>query len=115
MQLVTLIVLQPISVTKKLEVPITLERHWNDAIACNTIQVALVLQRLSSNCGVGDNNHRGHPPMAPNKITNCIQPRWLLPISDRHQLRCLLEPVLVRYIRVDRWLMFKVSQEWHKI
>jgi hypothetical protein len=22
-------------------------------------------------CGVGDINHRGHPPMAPNKITNC--------------------------------------------
>ena len=54
--LVTLIVLQPISVTemlkvqKMLKVPITLERHWNNAIACHTIQGALVLQRLSSDC-----------------------------------------------------------------
>jgi hypothetical protein len=49
-KLIALIVLQPIVlVTKKLEGSITLERHCNNAIAGNAIQVAHVLQRLSSN------------------------------------------------------------------
>ena len=48
-RLIALIVLQPISVTKKiLEGPITLERHCNDAMAHNAIPGPLVLQKLSS-------------------------------------------------------------------
>jgi hypothetical protein len=35
---------------KKLNIPIFPERHCNDTSACNTIQVALGLQRLSSDC-----------------------------------------------------------------
>ncbi len=58
-------------------------------------------------CGVGDNNHRGHPPMAPNKITNC---KCFLNIPtlenaasisaaniQPHKLPCLLKPVRVSY------------------
>ncbi|KAI2496181.1 hypothetical protein MHU86_18320 [Fragilaria crotonensis] len=66
---------------KILEDPRTLERNCDDVIAHNAIQGALVPQELSSKnwtrtafhlvCGVKDNNHRGHPPMAPHEITNC--------------------------------------------
>jgi hypothetical protein len=78
--LVTLIVLQPMSVTKNArgsnnsgkalkQCTCTIR---NTSCTCSA-KIVIQLDQYSFHlvCGVGDNNHRGHPPMAPNEITNC--------------------------------------------
>jgi hypothetical protein len=76
--LVTLIVLQPILVTKNAQGSNNsgkaLQQHkctqHNTSCTCSP-KIVIRLDQYSFHlvCGVGDNNHRGHPPMAPNKIT----------------------------------------------
>ena len=69
-----LIMLQPVLVTKNSQG----SNHSGKALrqrdtsyTCSA-KIVIRLDQYSFHlvCGVGDNHHRGHPPMAPNKITN---------------------------------------------
>ena len=79
-KLKALVVLQPISLTQNAwgsnKSGKALKRRnctqRNTSCTCSA-KIVIQLDQYSFHlvCGVGDNNHRGHPPMTPNKITNC--------------------------------------------
>ena len=107
-------------------------KHRN-CMQCNTsctcsANIVIRLDQYSFHllvCGVGDNNHRGQPPMAPNKITNytCFlsvptpENAAAMAAANIRSSKAVLftQTSTSELFTRGQWLMFKVSQEWHKI